>query len=443
MEALIFLVVVLVAALVAGSTLAAIFLRRVVPTNEVHIVQSAGATTSYGKDSNNGNTYWAWPAWVPVFGIVRVSLPTSVFDIDLEDYEAFDKGRLPFAVDVKAFFRVSDSNLAAQRVANFDELKNQLTAVVQGAVRVVLGTHDIEEIMQGRSGLGDAFTKEVNEQLAQWGVTTVKNIELMDLRDGTNGKAIHSIMEKKKSHIDMESRVEVAKNSRLSSIAEVDAKQQVELRQQEAVQAVGLRTVAQQQAVEMAKQTKEQAVKEAEKTTKEKEMAVLRVGQVRQAEIDKEKAIVKAEQERQQVEIAASATLEQQRKLAEGSLAQGSARAESEKLLQLAPVQAQITLAKEIGANQGYQSYLVTLRKVEADQAIGLAQAAAMGEALGKATVKVIANTGNAMQGISSVGELFSPKGGLAVGSMVEALANTDAGKAVLDRAGVNTDRLQ
>jgi len=32
-------------------------LRRVVATNEVHIVQTAGKATSYGKDTVNGNSY--------------------------------------------------------------------------------------------------------------------------------------------------------------------------------------------------------------------------------------------------------------------------------------------------------------------------------------------------------------------------------------------------
>ena len=102
----------------------AIFLRRVVPTNEVHIVQSAKQTTSYGKDTENGNSYYEWPSWIPVLGVTTVSLPMSVFDLDLESYEAYDKGRLPFVVDVKAFFRISESNVAAQRVASFDELKD-------------------------------------------------------------------------------------------------------------------------------------------------------------------------------------------------------------------------------------------------------------------------------------------------------------------------------
>src|SRR4051812_11268025 len=101
----------------------AIMLRRVVAPNEVHIVQSSKATTSYGKDTKNGNTYYEWPSWIPVIGVTKTMLPVSVFDLNLHAYEAYDRGRLPFVVDIVAFFRISDSNLAAQRVANFDELK--------------------------------------------------------------------------------------------------------------------------------------------------------------------------------------------------------------------------------------------------------------------------------------------------------------------------------
>jgi flotillin len=92
--------------IVLGIALIALFLRRVVPTNEVHIVQSGKSTVSYGKDHSSGNTYYEWPSWIPVVGIVKIVLPVSVFDEDLESYEAYDKGRLPFVVDVKAFFRI-------------------------------------------------------------------------------------------------------------------------------------------------------------------------------------------------------------------------------------------------------------------------------------------------------------------------------------------------
>ena len=99
----IFIVVSLIA-LASIGILVALFLRRVVPTNEVHIVQSGKSTVSYGKDHSAGNTYYEWLSWIPMVGIVKIILPVSVFDEDLESYEAYDMGRLPFVVDVKAFF---------------------------------------------------------------------------------------------------------------------------------------------------------------------------------------------------------------------------------------------------------------------------------------------------------------------------------------------------
>jgi flotillin len=143
------------------TAFAALLYRRVVSTNEVHIVQSSKKTLSFGKDTGNGNTYYEWPAWVPRFGIIKAVMPVSVFDVVLSGYEAYDLGRLPFVVDVVAFFRITDSNMAAQRVASFEELLEQLKAILQGAVRTILASNDIESIMQGRSKFGEAFTAEV------------------------------------------------------------------------------------------------------------------------------------------------------------------------------------------------------------------------------------------------------------------------------------------
>lgn len=408
--------------------LVALSLRRVVSTNEVHIVQTAKRTTSYGKDTGNGNSYYEWPSWLPVWGVTKIVLPVSVFDLDLTAYEAYDKGRLPFVVDVKAFFRITDSNVAAQRVASFDELLNQLKAVVQGAIRVILASNDIEEILQGRSKFGDDFTKEVDGQLTNWGVHTVKNIELMDLRDGKDSHVIKSIMEKKKSHIDMESRTEVAKNTKVAQIAEIEAKREVDLQAQQAKQAVGLRTIEAEREVELQSQAKVQVVNEAAKTTRTKEMEVLRVEQVRKAEIEREVQVTKADQQKQTTVLAAEAQLEAKKREAEGVQVEGQARADAEKAMQLAPVQAQITLAKEIGENHSYQNYLVTIRRVEAEQAVGIQQA----KALEKADIKVIANTGAPSAGVKSVMDLFSSKGGTELGAMVEGFAQTDQGQKLL-----------
>lgn len=436
--------------LLSGAGLLGLFLfvgilsilyRRVVSTNEVHIVQSAKNTTSYGKDTGNGNTYYEWPSWIPLLGVTKIVSPVSVFDLDLSNYEAYDKGRLPFVVDVKAFFRITDTNIAAQRVSSFEELNSQLKAIVQGAVRTILAGSEIEEIMQGRSKFGEEFTKEVDGQLANWGVQTVKSIELMDIRDHKDSNVIKNIMEKKKSHIEMESRIEVAKNNRLASVAEIEASKEVELKNQSAQQDVGMRTTEAEREVALALQQKIQVIKDQEKTTKEKEMSVLKVESVRRAEIDKEVLLVRAAQDKetkiviaegqkQTTMLEAQGRLESKKLESEGITLEGTARADAEKAMQLAPVEAQIVLAKEIGSNSDYQKYLVTIEQIHAAQSVGEKQA----EALSKADVKVITNSGTPGSGITNVMDLFSSNGGTQIGSMLEALSQTDQGKAFMGK---------
>lgn len=99
-------------------------LRRVVAPNEVHIVRQGRKTLIYGNvddtpnvvDVSAGNSYYEWPVWIPVLGVNVSVLPLSVFDIDLNNYNAYDKDRLPFVVDIQAFFRISNYKLARQRV---------------------------------------------------------------------------------------------------------------------------------------------------------------------------------------------------------------------------------------------------------------------------------------------------------------------------------------
>lgn len=416
-------------------------LRRVVPTNQVHIVQRAKKTISYGKDTGNGNTYYEFPSWIPWLGITKVVLPVSVFDLDLKAYEAYDIGRLPFIVDIKAFFRIDDSNMAAARVASFQELKDQLIGIVQGAVRSILANSELESIMSKRSVYGETFTKEVAEQLKAWGVVPVKNIELMDVRDSNQSHVIANIMAKKQSLIEKESRTEVAHNKQLAEEAEIEALREVQLKKQTAKQAVGEREAEADKKIGIAKAVSQAEVAESLKATREKEMEVERIKAVRAAEIAKEAKVVNAEAakkakvleweaNKESALLEAAAKLELKTKEAEGIKAEGLAKAEAEKEMQLASVRAQITLAEQIGGNNGYQEYLIRIRTVEAQEAIGVEQA----KNLGNADIKVIANAGSVDTGVKNVMDLFSPKGGTAVGGALEALANTEVGKNILSK---------
>lgn len=449
-----FVLIVLFAVLVIGSIACAFILRRVVKPNEVHIVQSSSGRKTYGMvETNNAdhedgdvkkatsNAYYSFPSSWPKLGVQVSVLPTQVFDQDLKNYEAYDKDRVPFVLDVKAFFRIFNPQLAAERINTMVELKQQLEATLQGAVRTILASSSIEEIMQGRSEFGSKFTSEVDTQLREWGVKTVKSIELMDIRDAANSKVIANIMAKRKSFIEMQSRVEVAANNQKAEIAEIEAKRETDLQRQQAEQVVGIRTAEVAREVGIAQEKTHQAVQDQAKVTAAAEAEVRRVQEVKQAEIRRDVEVVTAEQKKrtevisaeaakQRAELIAQGQLSATKNEAEGVAALGTAKADAERAMLMAPVQAQVELAREIGSNEGYQTYLVRVKEVDANKEVGIAQAGA----LSKADVKVIANTGNAVDGISSVGKMFSPAGGTQLAGMLEAFVQSDEGAKLIEK---------
>lgn len=462
-------------------------LRRIVPTNVVHIVQRGNKTVSYGVGKGS-NVYYEFPKWFPVIGIEVRILPVSNFDIDLKNYSAYDKDRVPFLVDVKAFFHISDTNVAAAKVASFDELRGQLENVVQGAVRSILAKSKLEEIMEERSIFGEQFTQAVNADLKNWGVESIKNIELMDVRDSDDSNVIHQIMAKRMSAIDMESRTEVAKNKKAAEQAELEAQKEIDVTKAETEKIAGEAQASSEQAIKIAKAesikksgiAEQEALSEIEKSKKitaEQVMEVVKVKQIKQAEIDRETAVITAEQAKKTLEIEseanknkleidakanlikletdakankvkveteAAARLEAQKKDAEGKASVGKAEAEvikmkgeseaeAKKLMELAGVTAQTTLAEKIGENKSYQDYLIRVKEVEVSQVIGVAQYESMAKALADADLKLLVNSGDVHSGIGKLSDLFTSKGGSQLNGMIESLKQTEEGKAILD----------
>lgn len=436
-------------------------LRRIVPTNVVHIVQRGSQTVSYGTKKSS-NVYYEWPKWLPKLGVTVRVLPVSNFDIDLKRYEAYDKDRVPFVVDVKAFFHISDTNVAAEKVESFEELKGQLENVVQGAVRSILAKSKLEEIMEERSIFGKQFTEAVNADLQNWGVEAIKSIELMDVRDADGSQVIHQIMAKRMSAIDMESRTEVAKNQKMAKQAELEARKEIDVTTAETERIAGEAKAQSEQAIGIAKaeSMKKTGIAEQEsiseiarsaKSTAEQQMEVVKVNQIKQAEIDKERELILADQEKQKMEIKAqadkyrveteaSAALEAKRKEAEAVKtvgtaeaeiikAKGISEAESKKAMELAGVTAQTTLAKEIGENKPYQEYLIRVKEVEVSQVVGVAQYESIAKALAEADLKLLVNSGDVHSGIGKLTDLFSAKGASQLNGLIEGLKQTDEGK--------------
>jgi len=328
----------------------------------VHIVQVRNKTVIHGHGHAGGNVYYKIPASIPRFGITVTEYPLSVFAISLSNYSAYDIGRLPFVVDITAFFRIEAPEKAAERVANFSELNEQLTEVLEGTVRRVLATNRLEEIMEDRAKLGQEFTTEVVSQLGEWGVTTVKMIEFMDIRDTDSSQVISDIMAKEQSRISRESRETVAGNNQQAETKEIEANRAVEMSRIEAEATVGQREAEKNQSVGIAKEKSIQEVQAEAKTTTERMMDVRLVEGVRQAEIDRDVAVVNAEKDqkvqvvnaqaaKEALIIKAEAEKESTIQIAEGAKqstlkeadgvqAIGTARADAEKQMLLAPVNA-------------------------------------------------------------------------------------------------------
>ncbi|PZP39725.1 MAG: hypothetical protein DI585_03125 [Pseudomonas fluorescens] len=416
------------------AVVVSIAFRTVVETNKVHIVQYKKKTVSYGtgqKDAQ-GNVYYKWPRWFPIIGLTFVELKVSNFGLSLDAYQAYDQKRVPFVVDVTAFFRIADTNKAAERVSSFDELQDHLKDIVEGAVRRILSSHDIMSIMSERSTLGDQFTEELKTDLDNWGIETVKSMELMDIRDVQGGSVIADIMAKDMSRIAMESRKEVATNNKEAEMAVIAAEQEVEVKRQDAAKTIGEKTAETDKAVGIAKEQAQQEIKAQQATTTAKDVEISRVKEVGQATINKDKEIVAAEQDKATTVLKAEGDLAATKLTAEGIKLDGQAKAEAEKAMQMAPVEAQIALAKEIGSNTGYQSYLISLKQVEALIAVGGKQA----EALSKAEVKIIATAGNAISGASGAMNVMSPNGGISLASMLEGFAQMPEGQKLLEAIG-------
>ena len=426
-EGLVFIVP--LAVLLVCFVLIPLCFRIVVDTNKVHIVQSKKKTTSYGAGMENGNVYYNWPSWIPVIGVTRIVLPVNNFSLQLDAYKAYDKERVPFELDVTAFFRVKDTNLAAERVANFESLNEQLKSVVQGSVRTILASHDINQIMTDRATFGRQFTEEVKMELESWGVEPVKSMELMDIRDSEDSRVIANIMAKKSSYIEMESRVEVAQNMKKAQAAEIEAEREVEMQRQSAEQAVGQRTAEKDKEVGIARELAQQRIKLQQTETEKRDIDIRQVKEVGDANIKKQAAIIEAEQQKETMIICANGQLEATKRDAEGVTVDGEAQAAALKAMQMAPVAAQIELAKEIGSNLNYQQYLVALEVVKAYQRVGEEQA----KALAEAEMKVMVNGGDVPAGVKNAMELFSPQGGQAFGGMLETLSQTPTGKSLLD----------
>jgi len=410
--------------LVGFSFLLAFLWRTVVSPDEVHVVQRKKKTDVYGKDTEVGNVYYKIPAWIPFFGVDYKIMPVSIFKIPLEGYRAYDSKKVPFKVDVTAFFQIiaKDAAQAAQRVSSFQDLFNELQEVLRGAVRKILASNEIEKIMTERSILGTAFLEEVRGQVRAWGVD-VLNIEFMDISDDDNSEEniVTAIMRKHSSFIQRKSEEEVAINEKEAKIVQINAKREADIEGIVAQEVTQTRDADRKKQVGMAEERAHQNIQEEKRITTEKEMAVQKVREVEAKKIEANARIEEAEgikqsNIRQAEGYKESETLEG-KGMGEKAAAIGSGEAQAIKEKGIASAEAKEKLADALSRFQ--EKGLLALlgeKHIEKDEAIGVAIAKAYEDA----EMKVI-QTGNS-QPKNLIDVLSSADSGAKIGGMLEGL---------------------
>ena len=433
-------------------------LRKVVATNEVHIVQRGKKSVAHGKWLEWGNVYLAWAPWVPVFWISVQKLPLSIFDLQLNGYKAYDIWKVPFQVDITAFFEIKEPVLAAEKIFTINELKEQLNETVKWVVRKILASRDVVDIMESRSDIKDEFYKEVYTAVKAWWVD-LKNVEFMDIRDEDGSQVITNIMMKKRSLIESESQIEVAENQKnakiekenksaearaksaeansKADIAASDAKRLADLKIIENDKLTQNQDIEKERVLSIQKEEAKQNFYDSEKETKVKLLAVKQVEDEKNAEIDKSIEIIKADEQKQKLIIEAQADKESITLQAEADKTKVNLAAEAEKnrieSIWIARAKELDYIGTAEAKNQTQMAealneftveslwFMVKQLEVKLSEIVDLEKA----KSLAKADVKVISTWKDGWEWINSFMDLFSAKWGTNIWSMIEAAKNT------------------
>lgn len=404
---------IILALFLGGIILTIISWRVVVPTDEYHIIQSANKTIEYGRGKPAGNVYYNVPSFIPKFGITRKVMSAVIFDVMINRYEAFDKGRVPFYVDIAGFFRIEDASVASQKVSSLEELHQQLQAIVASVARTILAKMDINEVLESRAELGDMFMSEISQNIAAFGLVCTKNVELMKIYDVENSSIISNIQKKRESEIDRDAKIAIAQNIQKAESEKIEAARIVALKEAQKQEEVGKKQAEAYREIELAEEKRKQDVQEAMKLSAEKELAVKKVQEVQLAEIAKQKKIIEEEQAKQVKIIQAEAQAQELRELALGRKEAAEndatavkvraeaeaefiqkkalAEAEGEAKKKEATIADQVALMDKMEKNKEYAAYLQAIKAIEM---YGKAEQL-KAEALSKADIKFLSTGKN------------------------------------------------
>jgi len=342
------------------------------------------------KDDSGVQYGGGWYFKIPIIRNIRI-LDLVIMDIT-EMMETFEKDQGRYGVRFSIKFRINNVERAAETFTSnealFDQLKENFTA----AVRVVTVAYGVNDARAMKSEMEEKIRSHVGGDLEAWGLELV-NFVLVDFHDTKDSAIISDISRRREVGINSQTRQENAQRIQEARVKEAEAEQIAKKREIEKEEAIAMRD-----------QDKLQAVAVKAKDTREKELDIVKVQQVKTAEINKEKAVIEATQQKEVESI----NKDQKFLIGEGDklrdIEQAEGKAAYIKAQGLAEAAAKEALQEALNKFKDEAIRALIAEKVVAmQQAIGVATA----EAIGKSDVKIFSGGGNAQAGFD-LGSLVS-----------------------------------
>ncbi|NPA23088.1 MAG: slipin family protein [Crenarchaeota archaeon] len=142
-----------------------------------------GVLFTLGKFSGllNPGIVWIAPA---IQSIRKVDL--RVRAVDIPEQEVVTRDNVSIKVNGVVFFKVEDPEKAILNVENY---RRATILYAQTVLRDVIGSHDLDEVLQKREQIGEIIRKIVDEISNEWGIRIV-SVKLQDIIIPENMKSI-------------------------------------------------------------------------------------------------------------------------------------------------------------------------------------------------------------------------------------------------------------
>lgn len=168
--------------------------------------------------------------------MVRVDL--RVVTMDVEPQDVISRDNVSVKVNAVLFFRVIDPQKAIIQVENYLMATSQLA---QTTLRVVLGKHELDEMLAERERLNLDIQKILDSQTATWGIK-VTNVEIKHI--DLNETMIRAIARQAEAERERRAKVIHAEGEKQAAVSLLEAAQML-AQQPEAMQLRYLQTMTQ------------------------------------------------------------------------------------------------------------------------------------------------------------------------------------------------------